>query len=57
MPMKTTPLLQCVAIATALVSTSVMAAEGSWMIDFEAAKKKATAENKDLYVNFTGSDW
>lgn len=55
--MKTTPLLQCVAIATALVSTSVIAAQSSWMIDFEAAKKKAAAEKKDLYVNFTGSDW
>lgn len=27
------------------------------MTDFEAAKKKATAEKKDLLVDFTGSDW
>jgi len=27
------------------------------MTDFEAAKKKAAAENKDLLVDFTGSDW
>ena len=28
-----------------------------WMTDFEAAKKKAAAENKDLFLKFTGSDW
>jgi thioredoxin-related protein len=28
-----------------------------WMADFEAAKKKAVAESKDLFLNFTGSDW
>lgn len=28
-----------------------------WMTDFEAAKKKAVAESKDLFLNFTGSDW
>jgi thioredoxin-related protein len=27
------------------------------MTDFEAAKQKAAAENKDLLINFTGSDW
>ncbi len=27
------------------------------MHDFEAAKKKAAAENKDLFIDFTGSDW
>jgi len=28
-----------------------------WMTDFAAAKAKAKAENKDLLVDFTGSDW
>ena len=28
-----------------------------WMSDFEAAKKKAAAEKRDLLVDFTGSDW
>lgn len=28
-----------------------------WMTDFKAAKQKAAAENKDMLVNFTGSDW
>jgi len=38
------------------VSLSTAAGEG-WMTDFEAAKQKAAAENKDLLVDFTGSDW
>jgi thiol-disulfide isomerase/thioredoxin len=29
----------------------------AWMTDFDAAKKKAAAEGKDLFINFTGSDW
>lgn len=28
-----------------------------WVTDFEAAKKKAADEGKDLFINFTGSDW
>jgi thioredoxin-related protein len=28
-----------------------------WMTDFAAARAKAKAENKDLLVDFTGSDW
>lgn len=31
--------------------------EVEWMIDFEQAKLKAQAENKDLLLNFAGSDW
>jgi thioredoxin-related protein len=41
-------------LATAL---AVSAAPSSWLIDFEAAKKKASEEKKSLLVNFTGSDW
>jgi len=40
--------LQCAGFA--------MAAEG-WTTDFEAAKKQAAAEHKNLLVDFTGSDW
>ena len=29
----------------------------NWMTDFDAAVKKATAENKKLLVDFSGSDW
>ncbi|MGE0191295.1 MAG: thioredoxin family protein [Planctomycetota bacterium] len=28
-----------------------------WMADYAAAQAKAKAENKDLFINFTGSDW
>ncbi len=28
-----------------------------WMTDFEAAKTAAAAEGKDLFLEFTGSDW
>jgi thiol-disulfide isomerase/thioredoxin len=41
-------------LATAL---TVCAEPTAWLIDFEAAKKKATEEKKNLLVNFTGSDW
>jgi thioredoxin-related protein len=30
---------------------------GGWTNDFEAARKKAAAENKNLLLDFTGSDW
>ena len=36
---------------------SVCAEEIPWLTDFEAAKAKAKAENKQLFVDFTGSDW
>ena len=29
----------------------------NWLTDFETAKAKARAENKMLFINFTGSDW
>ncbi len=34
-----------------------MAGGEGWVTDFEAAKKQAVEENKDLLVDFTGSDW
>ena len=45
------------ALAFAASLTSVFAGGAGWLIDFEAAKKKAAAEKKDLLVDFTGSDW
>ena len=45
------------ALAFAASLTSVFAGGEGWLIDFEAAKKKAAAEKKDLLVDFTGSDW
>jgi len=43
--------------AFTLLATSAFGAGDGWMTDFAAAKKKAAAENKDLLVEFTGSDW
>lgn len=43
--------------AFSLLATSAFGAGEGWMTDFEAAKKKAAAENKDLLLEFTGSDW
>jgi len=44
-------------LVLAMTASFATAAGDEWMIDFEAAKKKAAAENKDLLVDFTGSDW
>jgi thiol-disulfide isomerase/thioredoxin len=32
-------------------------ADDAWTQDYDAAMKKAAAENKDLLLDFTGSDW
>lgn len=43
--------------AAALISAGpALAAEG-WTEDFEGAKETAVAENKDILLEFTGSDW
>lgn len=31
--------------------------QSAWMQDFAAAQEKAKTENKDLFIDFTGSDW
>jgi len=47
-----------IAIACLLaIPLSLCAEPSDWIIDFEAAKKKAAEEKKSLLVNFTGSDW
>jgi len=43
--------------ALTVTASSVMATGHGWMTDYKAAKAKAQAENKDLLVEFTGSDW
>ncbi len=48
-----TPTL-CAAACAALIAPAFAA---EWMTDFEAAKARATAENKAILVDFTGSDW
>ncbi|TAE78144.1 MAG: thioredoxin family protein [Verrucomicrobia bacterium] len=49
--------LLAAAIATCLGSSFASAAGEGWSQDFAAARKQAAAENKDLLVDFTGSDW
>jgi len=44
-------------LAVALSVTSVFSEEAKWPHDFEAAKAQAKAENKPIFINFTGSDW
>ncbi|HSP41894.1 MAG TPA: thioredoxin family protein [Luteolibacter sp.] len=44
------------AVVMALNGTTLAGGEG-WTSDFEAAKKQATEEKKDLLMDFTGSDW
>ncbi len=52
--MKTNSIIASLTIAFTSLS---LTAHGKWMTDFEAAKKKAAEEKKDILVDFTGSDW
>ena len=49
--------IQLATLALALTASLATAGGEGWMTDFEAAKKKAATEKKDLLVDFTGSDW
>lgn len=40
-----------------LVTFPLHAAGEGWTDDYEAAKKQAAEENKDMLLDFTGSDW
>lgn len=44
------------AIVTIIANTALAGGEG-WMTNMEEAKKKAVTENKDLLIEFSGSDW
>jgi thioredoxin-related protein len=45
-----------VALCLAFASSAVAAEEG-WTVDFAAAKAAAAKDGKDLFLEFTGSDW
>ncbi len=46
------------AVAVLVLGAHCVWASGEgWMTDFDAAKKKAAKEGKDLLVDFSGSDW
>ena len=55
------PLIQwCLATSVAIVALSphsVSAAGEGWLVDFSQAKELAAKENKDILIEFTGSDW
>jgi thioredoxin-related protein len=56
--MKTFPgKLAFTAMAAIQLAGFAFAGGEGWVTDFEAAKKQAAAEKKDLLVDFTGSDW
>ena len=46
-------------LAASMTTGMLLAAEGGarWVTNMAEAQKTATAEKKDLLVNFTGSDW
>lgn len=48
--------LFCALFGLAAAALPASAADG-WVTDFEAAKKTAAKEGKDLLLDFTGSDW
>jgi thioredoxin-related protein len=43
-------------LAPALIASTFAAGKG-WTDDYEAARKQAAAEGKNLLIDFTGSDW
>jgi len=54
--MKFSTIIPSAFLSLHLVSTLFAGGEG-WTSDFEAAKKQAAGEKKDLLIDFTGSDW
>jgi thioredoxin-related protein len=55
--MKTIRLLTTLCAALVATPAGLLAAEAPWTADFAAAKKEAAASDKDLLIDFTGSDW
>lgn len=54
---KTQFIITVLSLLVVLSAGIVSASEGVWMTDFKKATELAQKENKDLLVNFTGSDW
>lgn len=54
--MKIKSLLAALSYSVSAVASLALGAE-AWTTDFEAAKKAATEQKKDLLMSFTGSDW
>ncbi|HTQ31460.1 MAG TPA: thioredoxin fold domain-containing protein [Opitutaceae bacterium] len=43
--------------AAAILAAAAHAAEAFWFTDYQAAAKQASAENRPMLLDFTGSDW
>jgi thioredoxin-related protein len=52
-----TPLILSLLAALVLLAVEVRAAGEGWLTDMQAAMKQAQKEQKDLLLDFTGSDW
>lgn len=39
------------------LASNASAAEEGWLVDYKAAMEKAAKEGKDIFMEFTGSDW
>jgi thioredoxin-related protein len=53
---KTSHIVRAGLLALVTLATASAGGDG-WTSDFEAAKKQASSEKKDLLLDFTGSDW
>ena len=40
-----------------IIASNAFAAGDGWTTDFEAAKKQAAEQGKDLMIDVTGTDW
>jgi protein disulfide-isomerase len=49
--------LTCSCVVAALAFASALAAGAQWQIDYDKALAAAKAEDRPLFINFTGSDW
>ena len=49
--------LAALGLAVALAAPGFAGDESPWLADFDAAARVAAAQQKDLLVDFTGSDW
>jgi thiol-disulfide isomerase/thioredoxin len=56
-PMRAISVALLTASALAATPSNPLDAEGPWFADYDEAVKVARAEGKDLFVDFTGSDW
>ena len=55
--MKVTPYILRSGLLALATITSAFAERDGWTTDYQAAKKQAASEKKDLLLDFTGSDW